>query len=151
MPTGQPRNYWKKFKFVVEIGGVAFAGFQSMSELKSEVAQIEQWEGGALAAEKQPGRVTFPNLTLSRGATKDKDLWNWFKQTANVSANSGVILPEHERTFDLVQQDRDGSELGRWRINRAWCCVFSAGEWDNTKDENVVESVELCYHHFDPA
>ena len=147
--TGAPRNYFKKFKFVVEIDGVKFAGFQSCSELSAEVAVVEQWEGGALAAEKQPGRVTFSDITLERGATQDADLFAWFKEVANIAANSGVVLPKHERTADIVQQDRDGTALLRWRLKRGWPNKFVAGEWDNNADENVIESVTLCYHDFD--
>lgn len=147
--TGAPRNYFKKFKFVVEIDGIKFAGFQKCSELSAEVAKVEQWEGGALVAEKQPGRVTLSDVTLERGATQDEDLFTWFKEVAKVSANSGLLLPSYERTLDIVQQDRDNSVLARWRIKRAWPTKFVAGDWDNNADENVIESVTLTFHDFD--
>jgi hypothetical protein len=40
---GTPRSFHKKFKFVVEIDDVAYAGFQKCSELSVEVAKIEHY------------------------------------------------------------------------------------------------------------
>ena len=147
--TGTPRNYNKKFKFIVEIDGFASAKFQTCSELSAEAAVVEQWEGGSLLAEKQPGRITIPDLTLERGATQDYDLWNWFKTVTNLVQNGGEVLPEYERSFDIVQHDRDNTTKLRWRCYRAWPNKFVAGDWDNTADENVIEAVTLVVHNFD--
>jgi hypothetical protein len=75
---GQPRVFHKKFKFRVEcngIGGLAngVAGFRSCSELSHEIAKVEYSEGGTLIPNKSPGRVTFSDITLERGATQDRD------------------------------------------------------------------------------
>ena len=148
--TGSPRNYHKRFKFIIEIDSVVSARFQTCSELTAEVATVEQWEGGSLLAEKQPGRITIPDITLERGATNDLDLWNWFRQVADLVRNGGAVLPEHERTLDIVQQERDNSTKIRWRGYRMWPNKFTAGAWDNNSDENLVESVGLVCHYFEP-
>ena len=66
--VGTPRTYHKKFKYIVEIDGVLRAGFSKASELSVEVASSQYWEGGALIPHKSPGRLTFADLTLERGA-----------------------------------------------------------------------------------
>jgi phage tail-like protein len=147
--VGSARSFYKKFKFIVEIDGVAYAGFQKCSALEAEVAVVEQNEGGSLIPDKSPGRVKFSDLTLDRGATDDLDLFNWFKEVVDASANSGLTDPNYKRNLDIVQQDRDGSTLRRWRVTRAWPTKFTAGEWDNDADENVMESVTLAYDYFD--
>lgn len=149
--TGTPRSFHKKFKFVIEIDGVASSGFQKCSELSMEVAKVEYSEGGALIPDKSPGRVTFPDITLERGATKDEDLFNWMKDVANVASNSGLVDAKYKRNLDIVQQDRDGSTLRRWRLKNAWPPTFKAGEWDNEADENVIESLTLTYDYFELA
>ncbi len=149
--VGQARSFYKKFKFVVEIDGIAYAGFQKCSALEAEIAVIEQNEGGTLIPDKSPGRVKFSDITLDRGATDDEDLFNWFKEVVDASSNSGLKDPQYKRNLDVVQQDRDGSTLRRWRVTRAWPTKFSAGEWDNDADENVMESITLCYDFFDKA
>jgi len=152
MPViGTPRTFHKKFKFVVEIDGVASAGFQKCSELSVEVANVQYSEGGALIPNKSPGRLTFADVTLERGATQDQDLFDWMTQVADASANAGLNEPEFKRNLDIVQQDRDGSELRRWRLNNAWPVKFVAGDWDNEADENVIESVTLTYDFFEVA
>jgi phage tail-like protein len=148
---GSSKPYYKKFKFVVEIDGIARAAFQKCSQLEAEIAIIEQWEGGALTADKSLGRVKFSNVTLERGATDDLDLFNWFKQAINFTANTGLKDGEVKRNFDVVQQDRDGAELRRWNVFGGLPAKFKAGEWDNTSDENVLESIELAIDGFDIA
>src|SRR6476659_7691227 len=54
---GTPRTFHKKFKFIVEIDGVASAGFQKASELSVEVANVQYSEGGALIPNQSPGRL----------------------------------------------------------------------------------------------
>jgi phage tail-like protein len=148
MVIGAPRSFAKKYKFVVEIDGVASSGFQKCSELSVEVANIQYSEGGALIPNKSPGRLTFADVTLERGATLDHDLYDWFSQVADVAANAGLVDPLPKRNLDIVQQDRDGSTLRRWRVHGAWPVKFVAGEWDNDADENVIESVTLTYDYF---
>jgi phage tail-like protein len=146
---GQPRSFAKKFRFVVEIDGVASAGFAKCSELSVEVAKIEQYEGGSLIPQKSPGRLTFADITLERGATQDLDLFNWMRDIAVASANAGLPEPLFKRNLDIVQMERDGSTLKRWAVYGAWPNKLVAGAWDNTADENVIESVTLSYDYFD--
>ena len=150
MPVlGTPRSFHKKFKFIVEIDGVASAGFQKASELSVEIANVQYYEGGSLIPNKSPGRLTFADVTLERGATMDRDLFDWFTQVAEASANIGLKEPLFKRNLDIVQQDRDGTTLRRWSLTGAWPVKFVAGDWDNEADENVIESVTLTYDFFE--
>lgn len=149
MVVGKPRIFHKRFKFIIEIDGVTHAGFQKCSELSAEVAKIEYSEGGSLIPNKSPGRISFTDVTLERGATDDYDLFNWFKEVADAAANAGLEEPEFKRDMDIVQQNRAGDEVKRWTLSQAWPTKFTAGEWDNEADENVIESVTLTYDYFD--
>lgn len=145
---GTPRTFHKKFAYVVEIDQLQSAGFQKCSELSVEVASIDYYEGGSLLPNKSPGRLKFADITLERGATKDQDLFDWFSDVADAAANAGLPEPLFKRNLDLVQQDRDGTTLRRWRLFGAWPVKFVAGAWDNESDENVIESVTLTYDYF---
>ncbi len=145
---GTPRSFHKKFKFVIEIDGLRHTGFQKCSELSVEVANVQHFEGGALIPNKSPGRLTFADLTLERGATQDRDLFDWFQDVARTASGRGLPDAEYKRTLDVVQQDRDGSTLRRWTLTGAWPVKFVAGEWDNESDENVIEQVTLTYDFF---
>ena len=133
----------------VEIDDVAHAGFQKCSELSVEVANVQYFEGGSLIPNKSPGRLPFADVTLERGATRDLDLYLWFKEVADVAAGVGEVDDRYKRTLDIVQQDRDGRTRRRWPLFRAWPVKFVAGEWDNDSDEVVIESVTLTYDWFD--
>jgi len=146
---GKPRSFHKKFKYIVEIDSVASSAFQKCSELSAEVAKVEYFEGGSLIPNKSPGRLTFADVTLERGATVDEDLFKWFQDVAMLASGLGLVDPSYKRNLDIVQQDRDGTTLRRWTLSGAWPTKFVAGEWDNESDENVIESVTLTYDYFE--
>ena len=110
---GNPRSFHKKFKFIVEIDDVGHAGFQKCSELSVEVANVQYFEGGSLIPNKSPGRLTFSDVTLERGATEDRDLFDWFQDVAITSSGLGLTDGNDKRNLDVVQQDRDGVTLHR--------------------------------------
>jgi len=141
---GTPRSFYKKFKFTVEEKGITWAGFRTCSDLRIQVAKIEQREGGALIPNKSPGLVTVPDVTLARGATADKDLWDWMKEVVE----SGSIAASPKRQLDIVQHDRRGLEIRRWQLVNCWPIDFKAGDWDNEADENVIEEVILALDYF---
>jgi phage tail-like protein len=145
---GSPRSFHHKSCFVVEIPGVGSASFASCGELSVEAAVVTHWEGGALVAYKAPGRLTFSDVDLQRGATKDRDLYDWFLEVANAASGRGLVDAAYKRSVDIVQLDRDGETLRRWTLFNAWPSKFVAGEWDNDSDDVVIESVTLVYDYF---
>ncbi len=143
---GVTRTYYKKFKFLIEIAGVTYAGFQTCGEISVEVAKIEHHEGGSLIPNKSPGKVTVADVELTRGATDDLDLWNWMRQAVEL----GAIVSEEalKRSISILQQDRAGNEINRWDLVNAWPTKFVASQgWDNDADENLMESVTLTYDY----
>lgn len=150
MPTkiGKSLSYHKKFKFIVEIDDFASSAWTKCSELKMEIAKIEQWQGGALIPNKSLGRVTFTDVTLERGVTQDENCYDWMLNCADVVKNSGLVDDEYKREVDIIQQDRDNKSLRKWGLEQSFPIAFSAGEWDNTSDENVMESVTLTFDQF---
>ncbi len=146
---GSPRSFHKRFKWVAEVDGLGSSAFAKCSELSVEAAKVEYFEGGALIPNKSPGRLTFSDVTLERGATQDRDLFDWFEDVADAASGRGLVDPFYKREVDIVQQDRDGTTLRRWSLSRAWPVKFVAGEWDNGSDEVVIESVTLTYDTFD--
>lgn len=148
--VGQPREFEKKFSFVVEIEGIESANFTKSGPLEAEIAVIEQHEGGSLVPDMSPGRVTVAPLTLERGTAKgDSDLYKWWQDVVRISANSGLTGSSYRRDVEIVQLDRDGSVIRRWILGKCWPKKFSAGDWDNDADENKIESVELVIQTFD--
>lgn len=146
---GSARTFWKKHAWVVELDGVGRAGFSKASELSVEVAKVEYWEGGAAIPNKSPGRMTFSDVTLERGATSDRALYDWFAEVVQVASGLGLTDPAYKRNLDLVQLDRDGAVVRRWSIYNAWPTKFVAGDWDGSSDDVLIESVTLTYDYFE--
>lgn len=148
---GQPKLYYPKFRFVVEIDGVQNATFMSCSELGAEFAEISQWEGGVVIPHKSPGRMTFDDITLSRGVTTDTQLYLWWRSITDAASQTGLAEPYIKRNLDVVQLTREGTEAHRWRVFNTWPKRFVAGDWDNDSDENMIEQLVLAYDYFEKA
>lgn len=146
---GQPRDFKQKFSYLVEMDGIQGAGFNTASGLTAELGVSELREGGRMLPHKKPGLLSHPDLTLERGATRDRDLYDWFKQVANAATGRGQTANRYKRTFDLVEVDRDGTEIARWTIYGAFIRTYTAGDWDATSEDAVMESVVIAYDYFD--
>ena len=67
----------------------------------------------------------------------------------DVAKNGGLVDDKYKRTVDIVQLDRDGTTLRRFRLTQAWPFKRSIGDWDNDKDENLMESMSICFKRYD--
>lgn len=145
---GDPRSFHDKHLFLVSLDGFGSSSWQKCSALEAELATIEHWEGASIIADKSPGRLSISDLTLERGSTKDLDMYDWFRETANAAAQSGGIEDSFRRDGDIIVLDRDQAPIIRWPIVGAWPKKFMAGEWDNTVDEKVITSLVLVIQYF---
>ena len=137
---GTPRTFEKKFKFIIEIDGFTSSGWNKCSELSAELGVVSYREGGSLVPTKDPGLLNFTDVTLERGATTDRNAFEWFKEVADAANNggSGLNNPAFKRNLDIVQLDRDGSEVRRYRLQGAWPNKVVIGEWDKKQPESFL-------------
>jgi phage tail-like protein len=154
---GSQRQLFPKHQFLVDVKEDMSQGFEKCSELSFDVAKIDYWEGGSMIPWKVPGRVTFADVTLTRGACTSIEFYEWATQVANASVGlfptrgwgmptPGYIVP----SIRIKQLDRDGkSVLRAWEVHNAWVQKFIAGEWDNSADGVVIESMTLAYDYFE--
>ncbi|HET9214195.1 MAG TPA: phage tail protein [Gaiellaceae bacterium] len=139
MPPAGRRDPFKSYSFLVEIDGIASAAFKSVSGLGAEAEVIEYREGSdpVSSSRKLPGRVKYPNVTLKRGITASRDLWQWWKTVADGNVqrrNVAIVLLDDARTPVL-----------RWLLRNAWVAKIEASELEAAKNEVAVESVELAH------
>lgn len=141
-------DFFERFNYVVEVDGVRRAGFMTASELAVEVGKVELREGGRLIPHKKPGVVNYTDVTLARGATEDRELYDWFNAVASFTTSTGETGDAYKREVDIVQIDRDGSERRRWTLTNAFPIRFKAGDWDATAEEAMMEEVVLTFDSF---
>ena len=62
---------YRRFNFILEIDGIARAGFSEVGGLSAETEVVEYREGAdpANTVRKLPGLTKFPNITLKPGDT----------------------------------------------------------------------------------
>ena len=83
------------FNFLVEIEGVTEAGFSEVTGFDQESEVIEYREGNEdITVRKIPGLKKFSNVTLKRGLTNDKSLWDWRKKVMWPLAFPPVEIPK---------------------------------------------------------
>lgn len=144
MALGTPRVQHDKFSFLVEIDGIVHAKFMKATGLKATVETIKYREGGELFPNVSPGLADFEPVTLERGAALDSDLFVWFSTVAESVTNRGLPVPAFARPMDIIQLDRAGIEMERWRLLGAFPTSFTTGDWD-TVSEKRIEVVELAF------
>jgi phage tail-like protein len=139
MPAPNRNDPFKNFSFLVEIDAVTSAGFASVSGLAAEAEEIEYREGAdtLTSSRKLPGRVKYPNVTLRRGLTTNRDLWDWWK-----TVRDGTL---QRRAVVITLLDDARQPVLRWRLQEAWIARIEVSELDASKNEIAIESIELAH------
>jgi phage tail-like protein len=127
------------FGFLVEIEGIASAGFREVSGLGAEAEVIEYREGAdkLRSVRKLPGLVKYPNVTLKRGFTTSRELWDWWTSTRD-----GTL---QRRTVAITLLDDARQPVVRWLLREAWIARIEFSELDAAKNEVAIESIELAH------
>ena len=136
MPRAR-RDPFKSFSFLVEIDGVTAAAFRSVSGLAAEAEVIEFRELGGSHSIKLPGRILYPNVTLRRGLTTSRELWDWWE-----TVRDGTL---QRRTLLIALLDDSGQPVLRWTLREAWPVRWELSELDASKNEVAIETLELAH------
>ena len=141
--AGSARNDpYKVFNFIVEIDGIAAAGFTECSGLSTTTDVIEYREGNERGGtRKLPGLTKFTNVVLKRGITRSRDLWNWRKTVIDgaVERKSGVIV--------LLADDH--TPVGRFRFRNGWPAKWEGPAFNAKSSEVAIESLEIAHEGLD--
>jgi phage tail-like protein len=138
MPTGVREDPFAAFNFVVELENMpaAVAGFSEISGVNNENDKIEYREGkDAPTVRKLPGLKKFGDITLKRGYTQDRNLWEWRKAVLDgkVDRRSGAIVLRNEL----------GEPALRWSFREAWPSKYSAPAFNAKTNEVAIEELVL--------
>ena len=133
------------YHFVLEIEGQVIGNFAECSGLGSEHEVIEAREGNDPGERtiKSPGRLKWENITLKRGFSKDKALWDWRKK---------VIEPDlggFRQNGSIVLYDRKGKEVARWNFQRAWPVKVAYVQPSADSNEIGVEELTIVHEYLE--
>lgn len=127
---------YKNFNFRVEIDGISVAGFSEVSGIGSEVEIIEYREGGDHVTRKLPGLRKFSNVTLKRGMTASRDLYNWHRALLQ-----GTL---QRRSAVIVLLDDERAEVARWQLRDAFPQKYEGPRLSAKNSEVAIETLVLC-------
>ena len=128
---------YAQFNFLLEIEGTTAAGFTEVSGMNAESDVIEYREGSEPArVRKLPALYKFGNITLKRGYTQNRELWNWRKTTLDgvTERKQGAII--------LLDEARE-PQL-RWEFSEAWISKYEGPALNSTANEAAIESIEIA-------
>jgi phage tail-like protein len=146
MPIGE--DALAGYSFSVEIDGVSIAQFRELSGLSAEIQVIEHRENkvkGLPIMKKLPGARKYGDLTLKRGRTDNKALWDWIKKVQDgdidgARANASVVLYDYKH-----------GEKSRWNVTNAWPSKVSIGSLQAGGNDVLVEECVITHEGVAPA
>lgn len=137
MTTGDVKDPYGSYNFLVEIDGITRAAFQQVSGLDSTIDIVEHREGGALTMRKLPGMVRYSNIQLQWGIADDTQLYEWHRK---------AVLGDVERkNGSIVLLNRRGQEVARWNFVRAWPSKYDGPDFNAEASDVGIEMVELAH------
>jgi phage tail-like protein len=131
------------FNFLIQIDGITRASFHECSGFNSSVDLIEHREGGAISPMKLPGLAKYGNITLRRGVTDDRELYDW-----HVAAVNGDM---QRRSGSIIVLDRRGQEKARWHFFDAWPQRWEGPALNAEGTDVAIEALELAVERLERA
>jgi phage tail-like protein len=128
---------YASFNFIVEIDGVARAGFSECSGLGIEVEVIEYREGTDKpnTVRKLPGLIKYSAIVLKRGFTQDKSLWGWFKKVLDGNV--------HRANGSILLLDAAHMPALRWVFREAWPSKWEGPTLNGKSNDIAIETLEI--------
>jgi phage tail-like protein len=135
--SGERDDPFTSFNFIVDIQGMR-AGFAEVGGLTTETDIVEYREGSEdITVRKIPGKRKYTQISLKRGFTKSKDLWEWRKK---------VIQGQTQRlsgTITLLDESRKPALV--WRFFEGWPSKWEGPAMNAKNNDIAIETLEIAH------
>lgn len=130
---------FRGFNFKVDFEGLSASNFSECSGLSAEGDSVDYREGTdpVLTVRKLAGLRKYTNITLKRGYTPDRSLWDWYKDIVN-----GRTV-RRNGTITLI--DEEGTEVMHWSVENAWPNKIEGPSFNATSNDVAMETLELVH------
>jgi phage tail-like protein len=134
--------------FLFEVDGVDIGRFEEVSGLEVSIETEDIPEGGQNSfVHKMPGRMTWPNIVLKRGVTKQDNLLSWFNESSGEQfAAKGNKLVRKSAAITLL--DRAGKRLRSWDFTDAYPVKWTGPTFAAGSTDAAGEELEITHHGF---
>lgn len=138
------------------------AGFSEVGLPEMRMGEILYRENvDAQRFSRIPGLARYEPVTLRRGVTANRDLYNWIRQVndeialtaAATELGANPPVPPQDELFrkDVIIEalDRTGQPVKAWYLFNAWPNRYKPGDsFDSASDEKLIEELSLTYEFF---
>ncbi len=137
--TDQRNDPYRGYNFILEIDNVPKGAFSEVGGLTADGDSVDYREGTDLQpnVRKLMGLRKFTNLTLKRGYTQDKALWQWYTNIMNGVADRRNV------TIVLLNERREA--VLRWHAENAWINKIEGPALKASSNDVAMESLELVH------
>ena len=132
--------------FLFEVDGVDIGSFMEVSGLEVSVETQDVAEGGQNSfVHKLPGRMTWPNITLKGGITKQDALLKWLNESSGetFSANRNSLT---RKSAAITLLDRAGKRLISWNFVDAFPVKWTGPSFASESAVAPTEQLEIAHH-----
>jgi phage tail-like protein len=139
MGTGDRRDPYRSFNFQLVIDGIPLGAFSEASGLTAEGDAVDYREGTDMRnhVRKLIGLRKSANISLKRGYTQDKSLWQWYSNIVNGQPDRRNV------TIVLLNEARE--VVLSWHAENAWPNKIEGPSFKASSNEVAMESVELVH------
>ncbi len=139
MATDDRNDPYRAYNFVLEIDNIPTGAFSEAGGLTAEGDSTDYREGSDLqpSVRKLMGLRKYTNITLKRGYSQDRSLWQWYMNVLNGLADRRSV------TIVLLNERREA--VLRWNAENAWINKIEGPTLNATSNDVAMESVELVH------
>ncbi len=128
--------------FGIEIDGVNIAQFRDVQGISNTIQVIEIRENnksGQQVIRKVPGNTSSGDITLKRGKTGDRSLWEWFKQVRDGDVQGA------RRNGSVILYDYQHGEVARYNFRNGWPSKLDISALSAPGNDTVIEECVICH------
>jgi phage tail-like protein len=139
MATDQRTDPYRGFNFILEIDNVPKGAFAEVGGLTADGDSVDYREGTDMQpnVRKLSGLRKFVNITLKRGYSQDKSLWQWYQNILN-----GI---DDRRNVTVVLLNERREAVLRWHAENAWINKIEGPALKASSNDVAMESLELVH------
>jgi phage tail-like protein len=137
MPEAARHDPYLNFNFILEIDGVALAGFTEadLPDARIEFSAYREGTDQVNSSRLLPGRVDYGPLVLRRGFDANRTLFQWWSDVAEGNVE--------RRNVAVILCDQRGQVVARWLFRDALPTKYSAPSFHARGNDVAIESLEL--------
>ena len=135
-----------QFSYALDLGGKVKGYFTECSGLGSEHDVVEHKvvdEKGRQMIKMVPGRIKWDKITLKRGITDAKDIWDWRKKVEDGQVEDARI------DGSIIMMDQELKPVARWNFEGGWPSKVSGPQLKSASNEIGVEELTIVHHRLE--